>query len=425
MATLMDRINAFLNAGKELTGTTSPAGAASLDGGNDIWEALKADRERTAIVKTCREMYKADSRVEKAHRFYARDIVRAGYVVKTKDAEAKRIADELQKRLDLNQVLEDVVRLTARDGDGLYEVVINEAMEIAKVSHKPTLQVRRASNAMDEFDDPRKAFWMSGSAWYGGEPPADAVWFAAWQIIHARWKYDGESRYGVPMFSSATAAFKRVQDGELNVAVRRKQGGAQIRHHVVEGGEAEVKKYKEANEKTFGKLAAVIDIISNKPGSLTVHQGDGNVDRIGDVQHHVATMMTASDVPMELIAYGGELNRDILGEKKAEYEETLSQGREWLTSQFLRPLLERAWLLKGILPAAVDYEIVWRTAKSLTPADLRDLADAGSRMKLLGVKDEIIQQLMAMYLRNVDTSMMEMDGFSAEQFAQAMKGVSV
>ena len=425
MPTLKDRIAAFMTAGTAPMVDTSPRGAGTVDGGTDVWETLRADRERTAIVRTCREMYKSDPRVEKAHRFYARDIVRAGFVVQTKDAAAKRVADELQKRLDLNQVLEDVVRLVARDGDGFHEIVVDEAMNITKVSRKPTLQVRRASNGKDEFDDPRRAFWMSGEPWYGGEPPADAVWFAEWQIIHCRWKHDGETRYGTPMFSSATSAYKRVQDGELNVAVRRKIGGAQIRQHVVEGGAADLKKYKEDNEKALGKLAAVIDFFSNKPSSLTVHQGDGNIDKIGDVQHHVATMMTAADLPMELIAYGGELNRDILGEKKEEYEETLSQGREWVTSQFLRPLLERAWLLQGILPATVDYKIVWRTAKTLTPADLRDLADAGSRLKLLGVKDEIIQQLMAMYIRNVDTELLDMDGFSAEQFANAMKGVSV
>lgn len=423
MATLKQRIDAFLNVGK--AETSSPADAVALDGGSDVWEALKADRDRMAIVKTCREMYRQDSRVEKAHRFYARDIVRGGFVVQTSDPEAKRIADELQKRLDLNQVLEDAVRLDARDGDGFHEVVVNQDMEIIQLSRKPTLQVRRASNSKDEFDDARKAFWMSGSPWYGGEPPADAVWFAAWQMIHARWKYDGESRYGTPMFASATAAYKRVQDGELNVAVRRKIGGAQIRQHVVEGSAADLKKYKEDNEKALGKLAAVIDFFSNKQSSLTVHQGDGNIDRIGDVQHHVATMMTASDVPMELIAYGGELNRDILGEKKEEYEETLRQGREWVTAQILRPLLERQWMLMGILPAAVDYRIIWRTAKSLTPADLRDLADAGARLKLLGVKDEIIQQMMATYIQNVDTDLLDMDGFSAAQFAQNVKGVSV
>lgn len=411
--------------GGETTAQDLPRSSVSAIGADSVYELLKADKERMAIIKTCRAMYKTDSRVKKAHRFYARDIVRAGYLVKTKDAEAKAIADALQKRLGLNQILEDCVRLTSRDGDSFYEVVINQALEISEVSRKPTTQVRRNSNTRDTFDDSSKAFWMSSDPWWGNDIPKNALWFADWQMIHARWDYDGETRYGTPMFEPSTGAYKKVEDGELNVAVRRKIGGAQIRQHVIEGGPSDVEKYKEDNKAALGKLAAVIDFFSNKTSSLTIHQGDGNIDKIGDVNHHVATMMTASDVPMELIAYGEGLNRDILGEKKEEYEETLSQGREWLTAQLIKPLLERQWLLAGILPANVKYEIVWRTAKPLTPADLRDLADALSRYKLLGVEDDVIKQLAALYLRNVDVDILQSEGFSPDQFAQNLKGISI
>ena len=266
---------------------------------------------------------------------------------------------------------------------------------------------------------------MSASQAYSGDAPADAIWFAAWQMIHARWDHESNKRYGTPMFASATGAYKKVVDGELNVAVRRKAGGAQLRQHVVEGSEADLKAYKEYNKESFGKLAAVTDLFSNKKASLFVHQGDGTIDKIGDVNHHVATMMAASDVPMELIVYGDGLNRDILGEKKEEYEETLSQGREWLTAQVIAPLLERQWLLQGILPAGVDYKIIWRTAKPLTPADLRDLGDGLARLKVVGVKDDIIQQIAAQYLKNVDTEIMAGDGFSAEQFAKSLQGISI
>lgn len=393
--------------------------------GEGVWEKLKADRERIAVMKTCVEMYDTYPPVKKSHRFYARDIVRAGFIVKTKDAEAKRIADELQKRLKLNQLLEDAVRETSREGDSFYELVVNDALDIAKASRKPTAQVRRNSNKADEFDNAAQAFWMSSSAWYSGEPPQDAIYFAEWQMIHARWDHESNQRYGTPMYGGATGPYKKVVDGELNVAVRRKAAGSQLRQHVIEGSPADVEAYKENNKATFGKLAAVTDVFSNKPSSLNVHQGDGNIDKIGDVNHHVATMMAASDVPMELIVHGDGLNRDVLGEKKDEYENNLSQGREWLTAQVIQPLLERQWLLKGILPASVDYEIVWRTAKPLTPADIRDLADGLARLRVLGVKEEVIQSIAAMYLKNVDKDFMSGDGFSAEQFAKSLQGISI
>ena len=423
MPTLRQRIDAFFNPAQAAqSDTTTVAASISSD---DVWEKLKSDRERIAIMKTCRDMYKTDPRVKKAHRFYARDIVRAGFIVKTEDVEAKQVAEAMQKRMGLNQFLEDAVRETSKDGDSFYEIVIDEALDISQVSRKPTMQVRRNSNSADRFENAAKAFWMSGSPWYSGDPPKDATWFAEWQMIHARWDHESNERYGTPMFASATGPFKKVVEGELNVAVRRKMGGAQIRQHIIEGSPADVEKYKEDNKASFGKLSAVTDLFTNKPGSLTVYQGDGTIDKIGDVNHFVATMMAASDVPMELIVYGGDLNRDILGEKKEEYEETLSQGREWLTAQVIKPLLERQWLLKGIIPAGVKYEIIWRTAKPLTPADLRDLGDGLARLKVIGVKDEIIQSIAAMYLKNVDSEIMSGDGFSAEQFAKSLQGISI
>lgn len=424
MATLRQRINAFFNPPSAEADTTSAtAGAEAVV---SEYEKLKADRDRMSRIKTCRRMYSEDPRVKKALKMYATDLVKAGFIVKTKDAQAKQIASDLQKRLGLNKKLQDVTRLSGRDGDSFYEVVVDDQLNITELSRKPTLRMRRNTNSADKFADPLKAYYMIDENYMGMGIPENATWFAAWQIIHARWDHDDESRYGNPMWASATGAFKRVTEGETDLAVRRKVRAGMRLLHVVEGGKADVEAYKEMNKAALqSPTAAHLDIFSNKPGSISVVQGDAHLNEINDILHQVATMFAASDVPMELVAYGEGLNRDILGEKKNEYEESLDDGREWLTEEFLKPLIERQWLLQGILPASVDYQIIWRTAKPLTPADLRDLADALSRYKLLGVKDEIVQQLAALYLRNVDDDILNMDGFTVDQFAQNLKGISV
>jgi hypothetical protein len=431
MPTLMQRINAFFNPASA-SASTSPTAPLSASGGGpapvipeSVMSKFQVEHTRAAVIKDCRAMYDGDPRVEKMHRDYARDLLRNGFIIKTEDKAAAEVASDLQRRLSLNQRLEDWLRLTMRDGDSFLENTVDDSLLIADVTRKPTLQMHRNSNSADKFDNPQKAFWMGATMYSGMEPPADALWFPAWQIIHARWNHDEEQRYGRPMMKSARKHFRYVEDGELNVAVRRKIGGAQLRQHVIEGAPSDVEAYKENNKAALGKLAAVVDFFSNKTGNLTVHQGDGNIDKIADVEHHIATMFTASDTPMELIAYGSDMNRDILGEKKEQYEEILNQGREWTTLQIIQPLLERQWLMQGILPASVEYKVIWRKAKSLSPADLRDLADAGSRLKLLGVKDEIIQVLMASFLRDVDVDILNSNGFSVDQFANNLKGLSI
>ena len=427
MATLADRFKAFMNpipsgeiASRPLAMTTPAPVVTEGDG----YAKFAVERTRAGVIKECRGMYKNDPRVEKMHRMYARDLVRGGFVVRSDNEAATQVVVDLQQRINLNQALEDWLRLSQRDGDTFLEVTV-AGDKIGNVTRKPTLKMHRNSNAADMFDDPARAFWMGSDDYMSTEVPADAIWFAEWQMIHARWNHDEESRYGTPMMQSARQQYKYVVDGELNVAVRRKIGGAQIRQHIVEGNAADVEKYKEQNKSAFGKLAAVVDLFSNKPGSLNVVQGDGNIDRIADVQHHIATMFTASDVPMELIAYGGDLNRDILGEKKAEYEETLNQGREWATTEIIKPLIEREWLLHGILPQTVKYKILWRKATMLDPQQLTSLADAAMKLRILGIPDEQIKIILAVYLRDVDVEILNGDGFNPEQFAQSLKGLSI
>lgn len=424
MPSLKQRIQAFFNPVSAETTAVQPTPAQQSVVAE--YEKLKADRDRLAIIKTCRTMYAQDPRVKKALKMYATDTVKAGFLIRTKDEEAKKIAMDLQTRIGLNKKLQDVVRLSGRDGDSFYEIVVDDQLNITEASRKPTLRMRRNSNSTDKFDDPNRAFYMAPDNFMGADVPKNAVFFPTWQIIHVRWEHDDESRYGTPMWASATGAFKRVSEGETDMAVRRKVRAGMRLLHVVEGAASDIEAYKEVNKSALANpTAAHLDLFTNKQGSITAVQGDAHLNEINDLLHQVATMFAASDVPMELVAYGEGLNRDILSEKKDEYDESLDDGREWVTEEFLKPLIERQWLLKGILPANVEYKIIWRKAKSLTPAGLRDLADAGSRFKLLGVKDEIVQLLIASFLRDVDIDILDSDGFSAEQFAKSLQGISI
>ena len=395
-------------------------------------ERLQADRERIAIIQTCRLMYKRDARVEKMHRIMARDLVRGGFIVKTTHPAAKQAAQDLQARLNLNQRCEDYSRLTARDGDSFIELSVGADRLIQEVSRKPTLRMHRNSDTADEFANAEQAFWMDESpyAYYESKPPSDAIWFAEWQMLHLRWNHDEENRYGTPMMSAATSPFKRVQEGELDVAVRRKTRSGVRYHHVIEGSAADVETYKENNKAALNNpLVAVADFFSNKKGSIEIIQGEGtNLGAIEDIKHHIETMATASDVPLGLIGYGAGLNRDILGDQKEQYSETLEQSREWLSEQFIQPLLERQWLLLGILPESVKYSIVWRPRVSLTPVLIRDLADALLKLKLLQVGDTDISAILGYFLPGVELDAAQLAAAGSgdsERLAGMLKGLSI
>jgi len=373
-----------------------------------------AERDRRSVVRDCRAMYEEDPRAEGVISALARDAVRGGFRVKvtTDDGrrttgQAQEIADRLIDRLELGSRLDDWARLTMRDGDAMLEVSVDEGRWIAAVTRKPTLEMHRASDETDRFADPERAFWWSDELWGGERAPMDAVWFAEWQIVHARWHHDEGSRYGTPLFKSARKPYKRMVEGEYDVAVRRKTRAGMKFLHVLEGAsEAEIRAYRAANKDALNNpFAAVADFFTNKAGSISTVQGDARLGEIEDVQHHIRTWWVASPVPMSLLGYGQDLNRDVLAQQKEQYDEAVPNVTGWVEGQFVRPLLELQWLLQGIWPGSLEYEVIWASKKVPTPGDVRDLADALVRLKATGLfSEELLLGVAATVLPNLDVA---------------------
>jgi hypothetical protein len=389
-------------------------------------DLFRADRDRMTIVGKNREMYRTDMRVKRIVSTLARDTVKGGFEVKAKDGRVVDVAQAMVKRVKLIDHLDDYVRLTLRDGDTFLEAGVNAAAEIAELTRKPTLEMRRASNEFDQFSDPTKAYWWGDAAWWGLDAPSDAVWFAQWQIIHARWDHDEGTRYGSPLFAAATSAFKRFTEGETDIAVRRKTRAGMKYLHVVDGAsEGELEEYQERNKEALDNpFAAVADFFTNKEGSITPIQGDANLEAISDVVHHIRSFWTASPVPMSLIGYGNDLNRDVLEKQKEQYDEELAVVTKWCEDEIVRPAIDLQLLLAGILPETAAYEVVWGKKEVLTPAMLRDAADAALRLRALGLPNEVILQVMTPFLPGVDFSKVEMGaGSDVGRVASAEAGM--
>jgi hypothetical protein len=70
----------------------------------------------------------------------------------------------------------------------------------------------------------------------------------------------------------------------------------------------------------------------------------------------------------------------------------------------VRPLLERQWLLLGIWPEGLEYEIKWASKKSLTATTLKEIAAAGVQLKALGWPDEVIVDILAPLIPNFEAA---------------------
>lgn len=389
MASILDRIRSAFTAGQVPPNTsreTMPPPRPSL-----FYEQFAAAQGRTEIIRECREMYRTDPRAKAALGTLARDVVKTGFAVTVTDGpraeDAEVIAAETIRRLKLERQTAPWIRMSARDGDSLLELGVSAEREIVEVTRKPVLQMVRLSDEFDRFPDPDKAFaWGDPSSLSLGRLPADAVTFAEFQIVHARWDHDSESRYGSPEFESALGAWKRVREGERDIAIRRKTRAGMLRQHMLEGASAaELEEYKEANRDALDNpFAMIADYFINFPGGISNIEGDPNLGDIADIEHHLQTWSAASSVPLELLAYGANLNRDVLGDKRQQYEETLAQIREWTADELILPIIERQWLLAGILPDSHTYRVIWPQKAALTPEQLKALGEAIAALIMAG-----------------------------------------
>ncbi|MCP5097205.1 MAG: hypothetical protein GY943_16785 [Chloroflexi bacterium] len=403
-----------------------------------LMSRFNVENGRIARVAHARKMYDGDTRYEQVINTFARDVAGAGFSIEMDhpNDHAMEIATQLQTRLELLDRLDDWCRLTFRDGDSFLEVGVDADRLIQVVTRKPTLNMFRNSDNFDTFPNPEHAYWYSDRPFITS-PPRDALWFAEWQIIHARWSHDEGSRYGRPMMNSGRKAYKRLDEGETDMAVRRKVRAGMRIHHVVEGDESAIAKYKKQNKAALNNpTAALLDYFSNKPGGISTIQGDNNIGKIEDVIHHLETWWVASPVPRGLLGYGRDLNRSILADQKEQYDETIEAPKKWMLNQFVRPLLELQWLLMGILPETLGYKLVPGKKEKVSADDILKAAQAAQILRLLNISEKVIAMILSRFLPGIDMDMLladvpspnDMNSDDAERLAamaaQLMNGLS-
>lgn len=372
-----------------------------------LYQRFAVENDRRSVLRDCREMYDNDPRAQGVIETFASDLTHGGFELSVEGAradEAKRIADEMLVRSGFWEGITGWVEDSLIDGDTFLEVGATASGDLATITRKPTLEMTRLSDDFDQFDDPAKAFCWSERPVSLGYIPGDAVYFAEWQIVHARARKRSNGRYGRPLFASARKSFKRMSEGELDISVRRKtRAGMKFLHSLEEASEDDIKAYMKRNKAALDDpFAAVADFFANKKANVSAIQGDAHLSEIDDVMHHIRTWWLASPVPMSLLGYGQDLNRDVLTHQSAQYQEAIQARRNWVTSEFVQPLIERQWLLKGIWPDNLTWSVQW-ASKQVLSADVLDKAAAAAlKLKALGLPDDVVIRILSLFVPEMD-----------------------
>jgi len=93
----------------------------------------------------------------------------------------------------------------------------------------------------------------------------------------------------------------------------------------------------------------------------------------------------------------------VLDDQKKQYDRTLDAVCQWIDKEIIQPLIELQWLLKGIWPGALKYQIVRPSRNPITPADLASAGAAAKALKDTGViADVLLLRFLAQIIPNLD-----------------------
>lgn len=354
---------------------------------------MNLDNTRASVINDSRKMFEEDSRVKNALHRVASDMVAGSFSInvssgpykKRAQDEANRVLERLNLRSSNGKAgsfLTQSIVHAMRDGDLFLQIGASQDIGINKIVKMPLMSndvsgytsysknaypvMYRNSNSIDEFDDPKKAYFLSQYPVGKSFRDDSGTWFREWQILHIRWYHEAPKRYGIPLLSSARISYKMLREGETDVAIRRKTRAGQKRHHKITGADSNIiEQYKAWNSDALkDPTAAASDYFSNERTEIISMQGDDQLGEIDDILHHLETLGIGIIVPLAMTGYGRNVNRDVLDVQDKEYRRLLESLGSFPMESIIKPIIEMQWLLLGINPKNYEWTIEWSSKES-------------------------------------------------------------
>ena len=118
---------------------------------------------------------------------------------------------------------------------------------------------------------------------------------------------------------------------------------------------------------------------------------------------------------MGLMGYGQDLNRDVLDEQQREYDLAKEAISRWITEQIVAPIIERQWLLRGILPESLTWTAEWSAVEPMSAVGLAEMGKAVAALRMTGLlTDETLVRLVSRFLPDFDADA-ELAALAAER----------
>ncbi|WP_088187550.1 minor capsid protein [Desulfosporosinus sp. FKA] len=355
------------------------------------YEIFVLEWERRTLLRDLELLVKRDSRLDRANYVMANAATRGGITVTVGGSrttkiqkKAQEIIDKLMKDTKLNAHLPAWARTVLRDGDIFLNVIpaMNPdgmSAHITRIKNLPAISMERLDDMTDSFPDLKRAFLQIDPI-----TRQEIQAFPLWSVNHIRWKYEPGERYGRSQYYSGRPMWKKLQMTEEDMVVRRRTRAVQRRVHVVgdkdnPGTDTELKKYIKDNRLDDPKNSRITaDYFINGLGDVRNLEGDAHLDHIKDVEYLLENAMIGTGVPLHILGFGRNVNRDVVEDQKRTYKEDVKGIQDLLengdpgTFSGIRAIFNMALALGGINPEEVSINIGWAQLDELTFGEATD-----------------------------------------------------
>ncbi len=340
-----------------------------------VWqyEMFRIEWTRRSILRALYEMMREDTRLKRANHVFASTAVRRGFdiritseVSQKESQKAQDVINDFVRRVQFNAKLTQWARVLLRDGDLFLNPFVDPATRlVTQIKSLPAISIQRNSDITGNFPDLHSAFQQIDPI--SLQPLLE---LELWQVNHIRWDHEEGERYGRSQYLATLRTWKMLNMAEQDLVVRRRTRAAPKRLHNIgtkerPGAQKDIDDYMERNKLTGSQRDIVSDYFGNGQIDVKDLNADAQLDHIKDVEHIQEVHMLGTGVPLAIMGFGQNINRDILEDQMAQFKEDVEELRRLLeygdgaAYSGIRSLFDFQLALQGIDPSILDYNIIW------------------------------------------------------------------
>jgi len=326
--------------------------------------------KRYRLLQEMKKMAEQDPRVNRILYKLSADASEKSFSVNVEDGPGKRVRTQAQGVIDRcrflindREHLRGWIESLLRDGDLFLQLMISPEREIMEAKKLAAEITYSRMDSKGNFPESEKPYYQSDSL-FTQQIVAE---FEAWEIVHAKWRSEDGSPYGMPLFLSAQKPVKRVDSGEEDMSIRRKlRAGLRFFFNIGTADNPssweEVEKFKEKNKDTLeNPVNAVSNIYGNGLMDMKAIEGDTQLGNKEDIDHFEGLISMVGLTPSALISGGREqaTNLNVVDAEDEDYSRTLMSICWAAEFGFIRPIINTALTLSSINPHSIDYTLNW------------------------------------------------------------------